>query len=103
MTKRQQGKDLHLQPALPLRNEWIFSSPSSATGCLTEPNNPHTRACSDAGLRPGIWRRPGLYSRNPTSPVPCFSSREVTAWGGLALLKRMLDGLDFRVGVQSWR
>jgi hypothetical protein len=31
-----------------------------------------------------------------------FSSREVTAWGGLALLKRMLDGLDFRAGVQSW-
>ena len=32
-----------------------------------------------------------------------FSSREVTAWGGLALLKRMLDGMDFRSGVQSWQ
>lgn len=31
-----------------------------------------------------------------------FTSREVTAWGGLALLKRMLDGLDFRAAVQSW-
>lgn len=32
-----------------------------------------------------------------------FTSREVTAWGGLALLKRMLDGLDFRAGMQSWQ
>ena len=41
---------LHLLAALPRRNEWIFSSPTSATGCLTEPNNPHTRACKAAGL-----------------------------------------------------
>ena len=41
---------LHLLAALPRRNEWVFSSPTSATGCLTEPNNPHTRACKDAGL-----------------------------------------------------
>lgn len=31
-----------------------------------------------------------------------FTSREVTAWGGLALLKRMLDGLEFRQALQSW-
>ena len=41
---------LHLLAALPRRNEWVFSSPSSASGCLTEPNNPHTRACKAAGL-----------------------------------------------------
>ena len=41
---------LHLLAALPRRNEWVFSSPTSATGCLTEPNNPHTRACKAAGL-----------------------------------------------------
>jgi integrase/biotin carboxyl carrier protein len=41
---------LHLLTALPRRNEWIFSSPTSASGCLTEPNNPHTRACKAAGL-----------------------------------------------------
>ena len=41
---------LHLLAALPRRNEWIFSTPTSATGCLTEPNNPHTRACKAAGL-----------------------------------------------------
>jgi len=32
-----------------------------------------------------------------------FSTREVTAWGRLALLKRMLDGLDFRTGIKSWQ
>ncbi len=53
---------LHLLAALPRRtmtdektgrvtaNPWIFSSATSATGCLTEPNNPHTRACKAAGL-----------------------------------------------------
>ena len=41
---------LHLLAALPRRNELVFSSPTSASGCLTEPNNPHTRACAAAGL-----------------------------------------------------
>ena len=41
---------LHLLSTLPRRNEWVFSSPTSATGCLTEPNTPHTRACRAAGL-----------------------------------------------------
>lgn len=41
---------LHLLAALPRRNEWVFPSPTSASGCLTEPNNPHTRACKSAGL-----------------------------------------------------
>lgn len=41
---------LHLLKAMPRRNTWVFSSPTSATGCLTEPNNPHTRACKAAGL-----------------------------------------------------
>ncbi|MEO7954381.1 MAG: integrase family protein [Polaromonas sp.] len=41
---------LHLLAALPRRNEWVFPSPTSASGCLTEPNNPHTRACKAAGL-----------------------------------------------------
>lgn len=31
-----------------------------------------------------------------------FTSREVTAWGGLALLKRMLDGMGFKDALQSW-
>lgn len=41
---------LHLLATLPRRNEWVFSSPTSASGCLTEPNTPHTRACQAAGL-----------------------------------------------------
>lgn len=41
---------LHLLAALPRRNEWVFSSNTSASGCLTEPNTPHTRACRAAGL-----------------------------------------------------
>ena len=40
----------HLLAALPRRNAWVFSSPTSKTGCLTEPNTPHARACVSAGL-----------------------------------------------------
>ena len=41
---------LHLLSTLPRRNEWVFSSPTSSTGCLSEPNTPHTRACRAVGL-----------------------------------------------------
>ena len=41
---------LHLLATLPRRNEWVFPSTTSASGCLTEPNNPHTRACKAVGL-----------------------------------------------------
>ena len=40
----------HLLAALPRRNAWVFSSPTSKTGCLTEPNTPHTRPCVSARL-----------------------------------------------------
>jgi integrase len=39
-----------LLEALPRRNEWVFSSRTSGTGCLTVPNTPHSRACKVAGL-----------------------------------------------------
>lgn len=39
-----------LLAALPRRNQWVFSSPTSADGCLSLPNTPHTRACRAAGL-----------------------------------------------------
>ena len=41
---------LHLLAGLPRRNEWIFPSNTSKTGCLTVPSNPHARACKTAGL-----------------------------------------------------
>lgn len=40
----------HLLATLPRRNELIFSSPTSASGYLTEPTYPHTGACKAAGL-----------------------------------------------------
>ena len=36
--------------ALPRRNEWVFSSPASASGRLTEPSIAHRQACAAAGL-----------------------------------------------------
>lgn len=39
-----------LLASLPNRNEWVFSSPTSAGGCLSEPNTSHTRACKVAEL-----------------------------------------------------
>ncbi len=40
----------HLLSALPRRNEWVFSSPASASGRLTEPSIAHRKACAAAGL-----------------------------------------------------
>jgi len=31
-----------------------------------------------------------------------FTSREVSAWGSLALLKRILDGMNFKATLQTW-
>ena len=40
---------------------------------------------------------------NPDTPFDLrFTVREVTAWGGLARLKRMLDGMGFKDALQSW-
>ena len=40
----------HLLATLPRRNEWVFSSPTSASGRLTEPSIAHRQACTAAGL-----------------------------------------------------
>jgi integrase len=39
-----------LLASLPRRNEWVFSSASSASGQLSRPHTPHARACKAAGL-----------------------------------------------------
>jgi len=40
----------HLLNSLPRRNEWVFSSPVSATKRLVEPSIAHRKACKIAGL-----------------------------------------------------
>ncbi len=41
-----------LLSALPRRNQWVFSSPSSKSGRIEEPRIPHNRALTAAGLPP---------------------------------------------------
>ncbi len=41
----------HLLTNLPRRNEWVFSSKTSASGHLVEPRTAHNKACEIAGLR----------------------------------------------------
>lgn len=40
-----------LLSGLPRRNEWVFSSPTSESGRLTEPSIAHRQACAAAGLQ----------------------------------------------------
>lgn len=40
----------HLIRGLPRRNDWVFSSPTSASGRLAEPSIAHRQACAAAGL-----------------------------------------------------
>ena len=53
----EEGRKIPLSPylasllqALPRRNEWVFSSPTSANGHITEPRISHNRALAVAGL-----------------------------------------------------
>jgi integrase len=39
-----------LLATLPRRNDWVFSSPTSSSGHITEPNHPHSTACAVAGI-----------------------------------------------------
>lgn len=52
--------------ALPRRNEWVFSSPTSKSGRVTEPRIAHNRAVAAAGLPPltlhGLRRSFGTLS-----------------------------------------
>ncbi|GAC1569275.1 MAG: integrase family protein [Aquirhabdus sp.] len=40
----------HLLAALPRRSEWVFSSPTAASGYITDPRIAHTKALQNAGL-----------------------------------------------------
>jgi integrase len=40
----------YLLSSLPRRNQWVFSSPRSATGQLVDPGDAHDAACLAAGL-----------------------------------------------------
>jgi integrase len=39
-----------LLASLPRRSEWVFASPTAASGRLTDPRSAHNKACSVAGL-----------------------------------------------------
>lgn len=41
----------HLMGSLPKRNQYVFSSPTSASGRLTEPSIAHRNACAAAGMQ----------------------------------------------------
>ena len=41
---------VQLIQALPRRNKWVFSSPSSSTGRLVEPTKSHRNVCKASGL-----------------------------------------------------
>jgi len=62
----------HLLASLPRRSEWIFSSPTAATGRLTEPRTAHRKACAVAGLDMtlhGLRRSFGTLSEWVECPV----------------------------------
>jgi integrase len=62
-----------LLAAMPRRNEWVFSSPSSASGYIQEPRLPHNRALKAAALPPvtlhGLRRSFGTLSEWVEMPV----------------------------------
>jgi hypothetical protein len=54
-----------LLAALPRRNEWVFSSPTAASGRLQEPRIMHNKALTAAGLPSALYPRPAPLLWHP--------------------------------------
>ncbi|NBQ70835.1 MAG: preprotein translocase, partial [Nitrosomonadaceae bacterium] len=52
----------HLLDKLPRRNEWVFSSPASASGHLIDPHSAHDKACEIACLTMTIYGLRGSFA-----------------------------------------
>ena len=100
----------HLLAALPRRNEWVFSSPSSANGQLAEPTPGHKRALTAAGLPDltlhGLRRSFGSlaeWTETPAGVVAQVMGHKPSAIAEKHYRRRPLDLLRmWHVKIESW-
>jgi integrase len=99
-----------LLSALPRRNAWVFSSPTSESGHITEPRIPHNRALTAAGLPPlslhGLRRSFGTLSEwveMPVGIVAQIQGHKPSATAEKHYRRRPLDLLrKWHTGLEGW-
>ena len=100
----------HLLMALPRRNEWVFSSPTSASGHLQEPSIQHLRVSSAAGFEGlslhGLRRSFGTLSEwceVPVGVVAQIMGHKPSAIAEKHYHRRPLDLLrSWHVKIEAW-
>ncbi len=100
----------HLLAGLPRRNEWVFSSPTSANGQLAEPTPGHKRALTAAGLPDltlhGLRRSFGSlaeWTETPAGVVAQVMGHKPSAIAEKHYRRRSLDLLRmWHVKIEAW-
>jgi len=100
----------HLLAALPRRSEWVFSSPTAASGYITEPRIAHTQALKMAGLPHvslhGLRRSFGTLSEwveVPTGVVAQIQGHKPSALAEKHYRRRPIDLLRmWHIKIESW-
>lgn len=100
----------HLLAALPRRSDWVFSSPTAASGHITEPRIAHTKALQIAGLPHvslhGMRRSFGTLSEWVEVPVGIVAQIQGHSASALAekhYRRRPLDLLRmWHVKIEAW-
>ena len=100
----------HLIAPLPRRNEFVFSSPTAASGRLEEPRNPHNKALTAAALPPlslhGLRRSFGTLSEwveVPAGIVAQIMGHKPSAIAEKHYIQRELDLLHlWHVKIEAW-
>jgi integrase len=100
----------HLISTLPRRNEFVFSSPTAASGRLEEPRNPHNKALTAAALPQlslhGLRRSFSSLSEwveVPTGIVAQIMGHKPSAIAEKHYIQRELDLLHlWHVKIEAW-
>lgn len=100
----------HLLATLPRRNEWVFSSPTSANGQIAEPTPAHKRALINAGLPDltlhGLRRSFGSlaeWTETPTGVVAQIMGHKPSAIAEKHYRRRPLDLLRmWHIKIEEW-
>ena len=100
----------HLLAALPRRNEWVFSSPTSENGQIAEPTPAHKRALINAGLPDltlhGLRRSFGSlaeWTETPAGVVAQIMGHKPSAIAEKHYRRRPIDLLRmWHVKIEAW-
>ena len=99
----------HLLDKLPRRNEWVFSSPTAASGHLIDPHPAHDKVCEIAGLNLTIYALRGSFAtlsewiETPAGIAAQIQGHKPSGVREKHYIRRPLDLLRmWHVKIESW-